>query len=74
MEKIGCKIICGAPMTLPVKGLMMMMMMKLSTTHVSVDCKRCLVGTWLCETKGMRRPVWLVIVCVEDHGCMDKSG
>ena len=27
MEKTGCKIICGAPMTLAVKGLMMMMMM-----------------------------------------------
>ena len=27
MEKTGCKIICGAPTTLPVKGLMMMMMM-----------------------------------------------
>ena len=26
MEKTGCKIICGAPTTLPVKGLMMMMM------------------------------------------------
>ena len=26
MEKIGCKIICGAPTTLTVKGLMMMMM------------------------------------------------
>ena len=26
MEKTGCKIICGAPMTLAVKGLMMMMM------------------------------------------------
>ena len=26
MEKIGCKIICGAPSTLVVKGLMMMMM------------------------------------------------
>ena len=25
MEKIGCKIICGAPTTLAVKGLMMMM-------------------------------------------------
>ena len=23
MEKTGCKIICGAPMTLAVKGLMM---------------------------------------------------
>ena len=26
MEKTGCKIICGAPTTLAVKGLMMMMM------------------------------------------------
>ena len=26
LEKSGCKIICGAPMTLAVKGLMMMMM------------------------------------------------
>ena len=25
MEKTGCKIICGVPMTLAVKGLMMMM-------------------------------------------------
>ena len=27
MEKTGCKMICGAPTTLAVKGLMMMMMM-----------------------------------------------
>ena len=27
MEKTGCKIICGAPTTLAVKGLMMMMML-----------------------------------------------
>ena len=27
MEKTGCKIICGAPTTLAVKGLMMIMMM-----------------------------------------------
>ena len=27
MEKTGCKIICGAPTTLAVEGLMMMMMM-----------------------------------------------
>ena len=27
MEKIGSKMICGAPTTLAVKGLMMMMMM-----------------------------------------------
>ena len=30
MEKTGCKIICGAPTTLAVKGLMMMMMMNTS--------------------------------------------
>ena len=29
IEKTGCKIICGAPRTLEVKGLMMMMMMTL---------------------------------------------
>ena len=29
MQKTGCKIICGAPTTLAVKGLMMMMMMSL---------------------------------------------
>ena len=28
MEKSGCKIICGAPTTLAIKGLMMMMMKK----------------------------------------------
>ena len=27
MEKTGCKIICGVPTTLAVKGLMVMMMM-----------------------------------------------
>ena len=27
MEKFGCKIVCGAPATLAVKGVMMMMMM-----------------------------------------------
>ena len=30
MENTGCKIICGAPPTLAVKGLMMMMMMSLN--------------------------------------------
>ena len=32
MEKTDCKIICGAPTTLAVKGLMMMMMMKYVST------------------------------------------
>ena len=30
LEKTGCKIICGAPMTLAVKGLMMMMILSLA--------------------------------------------
>ena len=30
MEKTGCKIICGAPTTLAVKGLMMMMMVEIT--------------------------------------------
>ena len=35
MEKTGCKIICGAPTALAVKGLMMMMMILYSkTVHV----------------------------------------
>ena len=35
MEKTGCKIICGAPTTLAVEGLMMMMMMKIKMFFVS---------------------------------------
>ena len=30
MEKTGCKIICGAPTTLAVKGLMVMMMVEIT--------------------------------------------
>ena len=33
MEKNGCKIICGAPTTLAVKGLMMMMMINTEGTN-----------------------------------------
>ena len=33
MEKTGCKIICGEPTTLAVKGLMMMMMMMMNVTR-----------------------------------------
>ena len=32
MEKTGCKIICGAPMTLAVKGLMMMITFAIKLT------------------------------------------
>ena len=35
MEKTGCKIVCGAPTTFAVKGLMMMMMMSRSS---ALDC------------------------------------
>ena len=31
MEKTGCKIICGAPMTLAAKGLIMIMMMMMTS-------------------------------------------
>ncbi|WP_419612209.1 hypothetical protein, partial [Thiolapillus sp.] len=33
MEKTGCKIICGAPTTVAVKGLMMMMMRQGEMSH-----------------------------------------
>ena len=39
MEKTGCRIICDAPTTLAVKGLMMMMMMMMiceSAMHTSL--------------------------------------
>ena len=42
MEKTGCRIICGAPTTLAVKGLMMTMMMKMGFCGV---CKSTLSGT-----------------------------
>ena len=35
MEKTGCKIICGAPTTLAVKGLVMIMMMMFCEVRVS---------------------------------------
>ena len=35
MEKTGCELICGAPMTLAVKGQMMMMKMISTNTHYS---------------------------------------
>ena len=39
MEKTGCKIICGAPTTLAVKGsmMMLMMMMIMSIGNTDVD-------------------------------------
>ena len=37
IEKTGCKIICGAPVTLMVKGLMMMMMMTIDDVSVYVE-------------------------------------
>ena len=35
MEKTGCKIICGTPMTLAVKGFMMMRRRKIDYIHYS---------------------------------------
>ena len=43
MEKTGCKIICGAPVTLAVKGLIMMVMMSQTAHH------RSLVHSHLCS-------------------------
>ena len=34
MEKTGCEIICDAPTTLAVKGLMMMMIMMIMMIHM----------------------------------------
>ena len=39
MEKTGCKVICGAPTTLTVKGLMMMMMMLCAFKKVCISLK-----------------------------------
>ena len=36
MEKTGCKIICGAPTTFAVKGLMMIIMM--SASSIDTTC------------------------------------
>ena len=36
LEKTGCKIICGAPTTFAVKGLMMMMMMMMMMTTTTM--------------------------------------
>ena len=39
MEKTGCKIICGAPTTFAVKGLMMTMMMMYDSIHKGVGIR-----------------------------------
>ena len=39
MEKIGCKIICGAPTTLAVKGLMMMIGYTILCTGVNTQIR-----------------------------------
>ena len=36
MEKTGCNVICGAPMTFAVKGLMMMMMIMMTSLYESL--------------------------------------
>ena len=38
MEKTGCKIICGVPTTLAVKGLMMMIMIDFDCARETFDC------------------------------------
>ena len=51
MEKTGCKIICGSPTTLAVKGLMMMMMMNIVFT-VKVNEERSVVLTVIVYEEG----------------------
>ena len=46
MEKTGCEVICGAPMTLAVKGLMMMMMIMMRRVCVCVCV--CVHGVCVC--------------------------
>ena len=43
MEKTGCKIICGAAMTLAFKGLMMMMMMMMMNHWCHYYCCSCVI-------------------------------
>ena len=47
MEKTACNIICGAPTTLAVKGLMMMMMKYIAVVNMSYD-KLIGISTGLC--------------------------
>ena len=47
MEKTGCEIICGAPTTLAVKGLMMMMMMLKTTATVPETLLPTCIAVWL---------------------------
>ena len=44
VEKTGRKIICGAPTTLAVKGLMMMMMIPSSDDRCAKTCDCCQTG------------------------------
>ena len=45
MEKTGCKIICGAPTTLTVKGSMMMMMMIMMMMETKTPCMHHRLGS-----------------------------
>ena len=62
MEKTGCKIICGAPATLALKGLVMMMMMMIVGTPKMISqpvssvfpCSPLPSGTW--PTPGLSIP------------------
>ena len=48
VEKTGCKIICGAPMTLAIKGLMMIMMIMNFIDHVLLFFFPCLLFLFSC--------------------------
>ena len=62
MEKTGCKIICGAPPTLAVKGLMMMMMIYLFI-HLSIH-----PFIYLSTQFPVPRPINILSTIVLDRG------
>ena len=51
MEKTGCKIICGAPTTIAVKGLMMMMMVLTRIKRIKHNML-CVIGVYLGDISG----------------------
>ena len=69
MEKTGCKIICGAPVTVAVKELMMMMMQgRFGVTATYICCSECVLIISLRVT--MVTPVFLESTVHSVYGTM----
>ena len=74
MEKTGCEIICGAPVTVAVKELMMMMMQgRFGVTATYICCSECVLIISLRVT--MVTPVFLesTVQCLWDNAILVKS-